>query len=79
MAKVAALYLLGALSAAVTVLTVVWPDWIETLTGSSPDLGSGALERGTVAVLTLLAAVLVRSASQMRHRAKPSPETSLGR
>jgi hypothetical protein len=49
----------SAVSAAVLALvTVVWPDWIEIVTDSAPDGGSGALERAVVGGLTATAILL---------------------
>lgn len=45
---------LAAIFAALTVATIVWPMWIENLTGLEPDAGSGQLERTIVAVFAML-------------------------
>lgn len=50
----------GLLSTALCLLTVVWPEWIEQVSGASPDYGSGILERGAAAGLMLLAVILFR-------------------
>jgi hypothetical protein len=54
---------LAGIFAALTVLTAVWPTWIETISGASPDGGNGEGERW-VAVLfgagALVAAVVAR-------------------
>jgi hypothetical protein len=48
---------------AVTILTAVWPDWIEGLLGFDPDGGNGSVEWLIVVVLavaTVVVAVLAR-------------------
>ena len=47
---------LAVVSAMLCVLTLVFPQWIEELTGLEPDAGSGALEWAVTAVF-LVAAV----------------------
>ena len=44
--------------AVLALVTVVWPDWIEIVTDSAPDDGSGALERAVVGVLAAAAILL---------------------
>jgi uncharacterized membrane protein len=54
---------LALISAALCVLTLVFPKWIEALTGLEPDAGSGALEwivAGVLFVATVVSAVLAR-------------------
>ncbi len=54
---------LAALLGAATILTAVWPDWIEGLTGFDPDGGNGSIEWLIVAVLavaTIVVAALAR-------------------
>jgi hypothetical protein len=46
------------LLAAICVLTLVWPDWIEGLFGLDSDAGSGAAEAALVCVCALGAAAL---------------------
>jgi hypothetical protein len=46
------------LLAAVSVLTLVVPDWIEEVFGLDPDAGSGAAEAGIVIACALAAAGL---------------------
>ena len=60
----------GAASVAVLALvTVVWPDWIEIVTDSAPDGGSGALERAIVGVLAAAAILLAAVARAEWRRA----------
>jgi hypothetical protein len=52
---------LAVISAALCVLTLVFPRWIEELTGLKPDAGSGALEwviTGVFLVAALVSAIL---------------------
>jgi hypothetical protein len=54
---------LAVISAALCVLTLVFPVWIEELTGLEPDAGSGALEwviAGVFLVAAVVSAVLGR-------------------
>jgi uncharacterized membrane protein len=54
---------LAVISAALCVLTLVMPEWIENLTGLEPDSGSGALEwiiAGVFLVAAVVSAVLAR-------------------
>ncbi len=54
---------LSVILGAATVLTAVWPDWIEGLFGFDPDGGNGSVEWLIVAVLaaaTVVVAVLAR-------------------
>jgi ABC-type thiamin/hydroxymethylpyrimidine transport system permease subunit len=54
---------LAGISIALGVLTLVFPEWIEELTGLEPDAGSGALEwiiAGVFLVGAVVAAVLAR-------------------
>ena len=54
---------LAVVSAILCALTLVFPKWIEELTGFEPDAGSGALEwiiAGLFLVAAVVAAVLAR-------------------
>ena len=53
----------AALFAVITVVTVLWPDWIEGLTTLEPDAGSGSAEWGLVlasGAVAVIAATLAR-------------------
>lgn len=65
---------LAAIFAALTVATIVWPMWIENLTGLEPDAGSGQLERTVVAVFAMLS-VLALTVSR-RHFGRASAEST---
>lgn len=55
--------ILSVILGAATILTAVWPDWIEGLFGFDPDGGNGSVEWLIVAVLalaTIAVAVLAR-------------------
>jgi hypothetical protein len=45
---------LGLASAALTALTIVWPDWIERLFGFEPDGGDGSTEWGFALSLVIV-------------------------
>jgi len=55
---------LAKLFAFLTVLTLVWPDWIERLTGYRPDARNGDAVWG----ITILFAVLALIAAHMARR-----------
>ena len=55
--------ILAVILGAATILTAVWPDWIEGLTGWDPDHGNGSAEWLIVAVFavaTLIVAAMAR-------------------
>ncbi len=49
---------LAAVLGVATATTLIWPTWIESLTGLEPDGGSGAAEWGLVAVLAVCTVVV---------------------
>jgi len=58
---------LGVLTGILGVSTIVWRDWIEALTGWSPDHHSGSAEFGLVAVL-LITSVTCAVLARRTHR-----------
>lgn len=50
--------ILSAVLAVATILTAVWPDWIEGLTGWDPDGGDGRAEWLIVVVLAVITVVV---------------------
>ena len=68
---------LSALLGTATIVTALWPTWIERLFGFDPDGGSGAAEWWIVAVLaviTVAAAALARRDLRVIRR-RPSVST----
>ncbi|HEY7397367.1 MAG TPA: hypothetical protein VH538_03620 [Gaiellaceae bacterium] len=62
----------ASLSASLAVLTVVWSEWIEALTGLDPDHGNGSAEWLVVLALALVAVgatVVARGQWRQRHAA----------
>jgi len=58
---------LAVISATLCVLTLVFPEWIEELTGLEPDAGSGALE-WIIAGVFLIAAVVSGVLARLDYR-----------
>ena len=55
------------LSSSLTVLTLIWPDWIELLFGAEPDGGDGSLE-WTLVVFLLTVTVAVAALARFEWR-----------
>lgn len=53
-------------------ITLIWPTWIEEMTGLDPDAGSGETEWGFVAVLGAFAVVAALLARRDYRRAAQS-------
>ena len=56
--------ILAVVFAVLAVVTLLWPTWIESITGLEPDAGSGAAEWAVVAVFAVAA---VGAAAIARH------------
>lgn len=59
---------LACLSAALFALTLVYPEWIEALTGLEPDAGSGAVELLVSAAFLVVAIALALLSRRDRRR-----------
>ena len=60
--------ILGVTAGLVSVVTLLWPDWIEAVTGASPDGGDGTLEWVVVGACALVSgALLVLARTELRH------------
>ncbi len=64
---------LALLCGVLAVITLVWRDWIEALTGFDPDHHSGALEWTIVVVLLVLFVVITRAARIEWRRLRAVP------
>jgi hypothetical protein len=53
-----------------TVVTIFWRDWIETVFGIDPDKGNGSAEWLVVVILAILTALLAVGARSEWHRAR---------
>jgi len=62
----------AAASAVLASLTLLWPDWIESLTGISPDHGNGSFEWTIVIGLAMVAAALSLLAWREWRRVSPA-------
>ncbi|MFD7905536.1 ABC transporter permease [Kitasatospora sp. NPDC059722] len=63
---------LGSLSGLLFLITLVWPQWIETLLGVDPDAGSGAAEWLVVALAAAVTAACALGARTEWRRTHPS-------
>jgi disulfide bond formation protein DsbB len=62
---------LGAISAILFLITLVWSDWIELVFKVDPDRGNGSLEWAIVAVLAVAAICVALLARAEWRRAQP--------
>lgn len=60
---------LAALSTVSLVLTLVWAEWIELLTGLDPDKGSGSAEWAIAGASATAAIAFAQLTRRERHRA----------
>ena len=61
---------LGAITGVVAVVTLFWPDWIETIAGVDPDKGNGSAEWLVVVILLVVTSVLAVGARLEWRRAR---------
>ncbi|MBV9097895.1 MAG: hypothetical protein JO079_07550, partial [Frankiaceae bacterium] len=59
---------LGLVAGLVALVTIVWPDWIELLTGVDPDHHNGSIEWVVAAALFAVAAALGADIYRLRRR-----------
>jgi hypothetical protein len=64
------------IGAALAVLTSVWPDWIEAVSGFSLDKGNGATEDVITAVFAAATVIAGGLARAQWHRAHPATGSS---
>ena len=60
---------LGVLSAFMLVATMIWPDWIERISGMTPDGGDGSAEWGATVAFAGATLVFLGDAGRMWWRA----------
>ena len=60
--------ILAGISAALFVLTLIFPEWIEAVTGLEPDAGSGELELVIAGIFLAAAVVSALLANRDRRR-----------
>lgn len=58
----------AAISGSLCLITALWPDWIEAVSGWDPDQHNGAVEWAIVAMLLLLTIVMLAMADRSRRR-----------
>lgn len=61
-------FAVAAVTIGLTIAAIVWPDWVEVLTGYSPDAGSGQLEWGPPIVLLAVCALITMWSGLTRRR-----------
>ncbi|WP_316527761.1 ABC transporter permease [Kitasatospora brasiliensis] len=64
---------LGGLSGLLFLLTLLWPQWMETLLGLDPDAGSGTVEWLVVALAAAVTAACALGARFEWRRERPAP------
>lgn len=64
--------LLAVLTGFLGVLTLFWRDWIEALTGWSPDGHSGSIEFGLISVLLIASAACAAAARRTYRQLVPA-------
>ena len=69
---------LAVVLAAASVVALIWPRWIESLTGLEPDAGSGETEWAIVALFALLALAAGLLARQDSRRSR-GPQVRTGK
>ena len=60
----------AAISGSLSLITVLWPDWIEAVSGWDPDQHDGAVEWAIVATMLLVTIVMLAIADRSRRRVR---------
>lgn len=69
---------LAAIASVLTVVSVIWPTWIESLIGMAPDGGSGETERWVALIFAAVALAFLLLARRDRRaalRGRPATES----
>jgi hypothetical protein len=62
----------AAISGSLCLITPLWPDWIEAVSGWDPDQHDGAVEWAIAATLLLVTIVMLALADRSRRRLRPA-------
>jgi hypothetical protein len=68
-------FILACVSGGLTVLTLLWHNWIELLFGFEPDGGDGSFEWGLVVVLLIMTVVFSALARMEWRRGRAQAKT----
>ena len=66
---------LAGIAAVLTVVTLLWPAWIESVFGESPDGGDGSAERAFALIWVVMAVVFSLMARRDWRRLAAAPKT----
>ncbi len=72
MSRARAEFCLSVLACVLAFVTVMWPTWVETVTGVDPDAGGGGAEWVVVGMCVCLAAVAAVDSRRRYRLAQPA-------